>query len=378
MATKEATREVSKDAANPKSSPQVTPILNKRPEHKLLYCGIDDGHYATKICLEDGTTFYMPSRAAVGLQQIVSLNGDEDTAYETGHNDGDETFTVIEDYALIAAVDTRFTEPPYAVSGLNRAIVFHALVRAGLGGKSLAAVTGLPVDNYFLRGEKNTELIERKVANLVKGSVRNKNPNVNLPKIVRHNVIAEGVAAFFDLLLDMKGNENQDIVRLIADRAMAVIDVGGKTTDIALVTEGGQSLYPERSGTQEVGALDLNDKVAARLRSRFNLSSVVPHKHVEKAIQTRVYSLYGAEHDVSDIVDQEAHAFANEIASYMRKLVRDGSDIGSVVFVGGGSILLRPWFEKIYPHQAMFPDNPEYANARGMLKAAKYIYGEDD
>lgn len=371
MVAKEST--ASKDAGK---EPKVTAILSRKAEPQFTFVGIDDGHYGTKICLEDGKCLYMPSRAARGLHPIAGFSGNnepQDTAYSVA----EDNYTVIEDYALIPAEDTRYVNPPFPVSSLNRVLVYHALMRAGLGGKALSVVTGLPVGDFYERGVKNEELISAKIKNLLEGKIENKNSSIVLPKIVKHNVLSEGIAAFFDLLLNFDGSENEETVKLIERRAMAVVDVGGKTTDIALVTEGGQGIYPDRSGTKDVGALNLSEAVAAKLKTRFKLANLPPAKHVEMAIKEKTYSLYGDQHDIADIVDEEAKNFANKISSELNRLVRDGSDVGAVVFVGGGAIMLKPYFETLYPKQSIFPDQPEFANARGMLKAAKYILGND-
>jgi len=354
---------------------KVSTILGKKPDVPLIYVGVDDGHYGTKVCLEDGTCLYMPSRAARGLHQVSDFgsNAPQDTAYSV---EGD-LYTVIENYALIEAEDPRFVKPAFPVSSLNRVLVNHALLRAGLSGKALAVVTGLPVGDFYQSGVKNERLIDAKVANLVDAKIENKNPNVVLPKIVKHNVLSEGIAAFFDLLLDFDGNEKPETVRLIERRAMAFIDVGGKTTDIALVIEGGKGIYSERSGTKQIGALNLNEKVGQRLKSRFDLNMPPPAKHVEEIIRDKEYMLFGETHDVSDIVDEEARNFAVAISGELVRLVGNGEDVGSVVFVGGGSILLKPYFQEMYPKQALFPENPEFANARGMMKAGKFIYRND-
>jgi len=349
----------------------VKASLPKKSGDTLSFVGVDDGHFGTKICLEDGTCHYMPSRAVIGLQPVVSLDGTEQSnAYEI---DG-EHYTVIEDQVLIPAADTRHLKPLYAIHPLNRAIVHHMLQKFGFGGRRVAIATGLPMDNYYMAGATlNEELIAAKKAHLLNPNIQNLNPNVKLARIERHNVLAEGIAAWFDLALDFNGNENPETVEMVADRALAIVDIGGKTTDIAMVMEGGQGLYPERSGTRAVGVLNFYEAVGARLKDRFQLNDAPPAKHIEEAIRTKQYKLFGKPHDVSSAVDGEAKMIAQQIKSMMNKLIGSGSDIGHVVFVGGGAILLRDYLEAEYPNQAIFPANPEFANARGLVKAAKHL-----
>jgi plasmid segregation protein ParM len=379
MTSPEATAVASPDNSDTQTPPtqRVTPILNRKPRQQTIYVGCDDGHYGIKLCFEDGTVFYVPSRVTRGLHQIVAFDGDE--AADRAYVINDQPYTVLEDYALVKAEDTRSLEPPFPVSPLNRVLVNHALTRA-LAARSInpaevevVLVTGLPVDDFYIAGQKNVALIDAKIKNLAAAQIINKNHSVVLPRITQHHVISEGIAAFFDLMLDFDGNEIPETQKMVQDRAIAIVDVGGKTTDIAMVAEGGTGLYPERSGTEPLGALNLNETVGVKLKARFKLSAPPPDKHVEAAIHSKTYSLYGEQHNIADIIDEEARDFAQKIKGYMNKCIGSGYDLGKVIFVGGGSILLRPYFEALYPKQSIFPDNPQFANARGMLKAAKFL-----
>lgn len=339
---------------------------------QLVYVGVDDGHFGTKVCLESGECFYRASRVARGLQAAGFGDDRQDTAYEISG----EHFTVVENTPLIAAEDPRYVIPAYPINPINRVLVHHSLMSAGLGGKEVAIVTGLPIEEYYVPGtnNKNSDLIDKKMAHLLSADIKNVNPTVHLAKIAKHNVVSEGIAAFFDMALNLDGSENQETSKLIADRAMAIVDVGGKTTDIALVMENGRGLYGTRSGTAALGALNLTEEVGAQLQLRFKLNSVPPAKHIEQAIKTKVYSLYGQEHDVSDIVNQVASSLASKIIGFMRKKIGEGHDIGSVAYVGGGTIDLSEHFRKIYTGLSIFPERPEFANARGAMKVAKYIH----
>lgn len=354
---------------------QKVSLPSKKSADHLYFVGVDDGHFGTKICLEDGKCFYMPSRAVIGLQQVAALDGSEQSnAYQVG----DEYYTVIEDQVLIEAEDTRHLKPLYPVHPMNLAIVHHMLQKHGFGGRTLAIATGLPMNNYYMAGATlNNDLISAKKAHLLNSQISNLNPSIQLAKIKHHHVLAEGIAAWFDLALDFNGDEIPETSKMVADRALAIVDIGGKTTDIAMVTEGGQGLYPERSGTREVGALNFYEAVGVRLKDKFKLNAVPPAKHIEQAIRTKKYTLFGETYDVQEIVDHEATMIAQHIKSMMSKLIGSGADIGYVVFVGGGSILLRNYLAAEYPKQAIFPDHPEFANARGLLKAAKYLVETD-
>ena len=91
--------------------------------------GLDDGYAFTKLALPDGRLVAIPSRARIGQANVTWLDDSapqiveyetEGTRFAVGELDGEPTHF-----------------DGYPLSGLNRAIVQHALQQAGLGGHSL-------------------------------------------------------------------------------------------------------------------------------------------------------------------------------------------------------------------------------------------------
>lgn len=112
--------------------------------------GIDDGYAYTKIALPDGRVQAIPSRARVGRcgvtwidharQRIIEYETDE-TLYSVGEVEG---------------APTRFEG--YPIFGLNRVIVQHALQQTRLSGRTVHAVSGLPVSAFYRKdGERRKE-----------------------------------------------------------------------------------------------------------------------------------------------------------------------------------------------------------------------------
>lgn len=329
-----------------------------------FFVGVDDGHYAIKIVLETGETFSIPSRATSGKQLIaIQQAGDEGVFYDTeeGH-----TFTV--NAHLPKFEDTRFMD--YPKSELNRVLVHDALRRAGLGGRNVRICTGLPVSYYYLaNGEKNQTLIDAKVANLTKRVSYGDTPLAN---IVENFVTTEAVASFLDQLMDLDGNQSPEY-EAMTDLPIGVIDVGGKTTDCAVVLPG-MNVDINRSGSNDVGVLQLVEAVSTRLRAKLGLDSPMAITTIEKALQTGTIRLYGKEQSVAEIVNEEKERLAEQIMNAVRTKVGSGADLDHVLFVGGGAVVLHEQLKRHYPH-AKVPKDPVFANARGMLKFAKHVMG---
>lgn len=340
----------------------------------IKFVGVDDGHYALKICFEhDGIlkTLSMPSRAAYGKILLA------DTATGTGNTDcmyicNDVPFTVLENVMSLRneVIDLRTIN--YPVSDVNAVLIYHALVRAGFNSDdSLNIVTGLPFKEFYLNGSRNSDLITKKSNNLVR-HIQNLDPNVSLPHIHRHSVMAEGAGAYIDMILNIDGSENADMVEAIAESPMAIVDIGGKTTDIVTMDTGGGKMRMGESSTGFIGALDLNDAVSNELKRKLNLNTTIT-ENIEKAIITGVYHARGVKNDVSDIILTEKMLFARKIQDEVRKTLKDASNIGMVAFVGGGSNLIKKELYEIYGSQSNFVEEPQFANARGFYKASKYM-----
>lgn len=351
-------------------------------QQELLCIGQDDGHDTIKTCFgyDEATGKYRygyhKSRAVDGLQQILSVGGRQGAAYETEGR----SFTVADGQALIRALDTRSGN--YPLSDLNRVLVNHALAECGLNESPLYLITGLPVDQYYKDGKPNSELIERKKDSLAK-PVHRVGKGPVLAKIAKQNVVSEAIAAFYDALIKEDGQLDEMIEKLIARRPVAVIDLGGKTLDIAVVVENVEGVYNHRSGTADIGVLTLITKLAARIKSKFNLSNDPPAAYVEEAFRTKKYELFGEFEDVSDVVEAVCQEYLVEVQNFFITKVGDGSDLGAAIFVGGGTALIESAlgvdaFATVYKGKRIIAKDPEFANARGMWKFARFVISPEE
>jgi len=331
---------------------------------KLSVVGVDDGHFAIKVVLENGKAFSVPSRGKSG-RHMISYNSEEEGLYQTEEG---LDFTVHEH--LQNSDDTRFKD--YPRSPLNRVLVHHALRAAGLGGKNVSIATGLPVSYFYLAdGRRNDALIEAKQENLRRVVTGGGQP---MAKIVRNVVATEAIAAYFDQLMEMNGSPTPEYATL-NESVVGVIDIGGKTTDCAVIYPGGHHVDTERSGSNDVGVLILYNAIESRLRSMFDLDNVPP-RLIENAIKTGTVKISGQVHEVQEVVLAEKEKLAEQIMAGVRAKIGSGSDLDSILFVGGGTIVMQEQLEKYFPH-SRFVQQPEFANARGMFKIAKYVFANE-
>lgn len=335
------------------------------------FVGVDDGHHSIKVTHAKGSFTYS-SRARQGRHVINSMGG-ETGLYTTGEQGGDGEVSYTVNAFITEPVSTRFDEFP--ISPLNRVLVHHALAKSGLGGKKCAIATGLPFSHYYDNGERNDVLIEAKRKSLAKPVT---SENRKLAEIAKNFVTTEGIAAYMDQLMTMDGDETP-LCADLTGTTVGVIDIGGRTTDIAVMLpqedNSGAQIDVARSGSDMRGMLMLNDRMGARLRQKFRFSNIDPSE-LEKAVRNGRFNWDCETQDVSDILLEEKQEVMSEILQIIKAKIGMGKELGRLVIVGGGSLILRDQLKEHFP-KAIYPDEPQYANSRGMYKIVKYMSGLD-
>ena len=346
----------------------------QRTGQKIIPVGCDDGHHSVKLVFENpenpGTLKEVSYRSSAfkGTGQFISLQGANDT-YES---DGD-TLTVSAEQALGFTLDTRFSG--YPLSSLNRILVSHALSHAGFDGQCVKIVTGLPYDQYYSTHQKNQALIDGKISSLKK-SVSAKDGR-DMPRIVRSDVVSEGVASVFDLLMNPDESLRDEYAKLIV-RPISIVDLGGKTLDMVTLQENCRGIYAEFSGTREVGTLRLIANLSAAIKQEFNLSGDPSRDYVDQSFKTGKYFCHGEDHDITHLIRQEAQNYINSITRSVAEIASSQSELGATVYVGGGAALLKNTFgveifSEFNAGKVIVPDSPEFANARGMYYKASQL-----
>ncbi|MDZ7770168.1 MAG: ParM/StbA family protein [Woeseiaceae bacterium] len=321
--------------------------------------GIDDGFADTKLALPDGRLLVTPSRARIGRSRVSWLNHAERRIFEY------ETEATVFSVGDVEAAATRFEG--YACSGLNRAIVQHALQQAGLEGCQLEAVSGLPVSAYYRNsGVKRQAAINDKTENLMLPVT----PRFEaLPAdIVFHEVIPEALAAWYDhVIVARDGKAQLDHQRFAVP--MAVIDIGGRTTDTVVVRD--QGVEHGASGSLARGLLDVKQALADALQERFDLESI-SDRALTHAVQQKRVRLFGRDHDVTAEVNAAKQELVEELYAEARRQLGRAMELDCVLFVGGGAMALAEHITDWFPNQQIAAQ-PAFANARGMLKYLQFV-----
>lgn len=338
----------------------------------MQYYGIDNGLFAVKLV--NGKNVYVPSRVLSGFYPYLSVESEVNESYLYEING--KKFTIVEkpsNNSNHQFLQTRTDDFPY--SEMNLALVYHSLLKSGAKG-DVSICTGLPFNQYYLEtGVKNTELIE-KVKKSFKDHVtvcQDDNGVVggDLPVIVEHKICSEAVAGYFDLKFNQDGSLNQEFQRLQNNGLIAIVDIGGSTTDI--VTFDGNTIDFSRSSTIDIGGLWLKDSVSAHVKVLLNSSGLLPDKMIDDIIiNNGIYSPRNL--DFSDLLNTLKLELANKITNQVKHKIRNTHDLSLIAFIGGGSLTLMHQLQNLYSTELVkFVKDPIHANARGMLKLLKYL-----
>lgn len=345
---------------------QEPPLTTVNP----VEVGLDDGYAYTKVALADGRLVAVPSRARLGSAGVTWIRQAQQKIFEY------ETDGSVYSVGAVDGEPTQFDE--YASSALNRVIVQHALQQAGLAGRSVHAVTGLPVSAFYRSdGQPRSQAIQTKRDNLkltVEPVVTQQGPQNSAQQqtlkisIAFHEVIPEALAAWYDHVIVM----SDDGVTLDADRVnapIAIVDIGGRTTDYVVVQ--GQGVVHGASGSLKRGLLNVKTHVANAIQERFDVSEL-GEQSISRAVDTHQLRLHGKDHDVSALVAAAKRELVERLYTETRRKLGLGVELDRVLFVGGGSAALADDIANWFPNQTI-ADHAAFANARGMFKYLRFV-----
>lgn len=345
---------------------------------KKFAVGADIGCNYAKLYAGKGAQIAIRSTVSTKPQIGVSMGG----------NGPDEIVIQIEDsiYAVgpkvADPIDTRFAS--YYTSDINAALAMAVLLRqfGDLSDASIDAVFGMPLNVFYnSRGEINSKLIEERAKAWRRpAAVQPGNKEMRLPKngsvFGNLNGASEGVAVYLDYMMNEDGEFQH-----ASEELVVVADVGGNTTDVALL-ENGNLLFNGTSNSFEAGALHLYERVATSARDLMGLMRPPPLHAVEKAIREEGgwLTIGNNKANIRDVVAAERRALVNEIVPRIEKIVTKRVDeLSTILFAGGAAKLLEEDLRHVQVGNAkvVVVEDPQFANARGYYKLARHLAAQE-
>lgn len=338
---------------------------------KMITVAIDDGSSNIKACSHIGTPISFPASIQAGKASSINIGGVE-SAHDNGFYCTEEgSYTVGSDLSAPAPTGNR----SYQTSPENRVLISHCLNQLikdpELQKAHIQLITSLPFNAFYLRnGEVNHKIRDQKVQNLTNNCVKNRH-GVSF-NISRCKVVAEGLGAWFDLAF--KWNEDQSNVVPVPEYlngSTAIVDIGGHTTDIVVVSKG--VIDSSKSTTiADSGMLSVYQSVTDEVLNSYPdlEDSNVNLNHIREAVDNNTpFKIWGKKVDLTKPINDAKSNLGNKITSNLRNKLAQGAQFDNVVFVGGGAHSLTNQLSGSFKNM-LIHNNPSFANAEGMLKFA--------
>lgn len=342
---------------------------------KELCVAIDDGYDQVKVCFN--RNFHsIPSRVkqieqsyGFGLSSQFGLELEEHQKQTVIEID-DLTYSVGE--SISDPIDTRYDDFPF--DNANLALAVAALIQSGVNLKKVQCnvVAGLPLNRYFNnKGEMRKDLVEMKSkawmrpVKILDQSTKKRNYIVSpFNKIL---IAPEAMGAYYDYVL----GANANVLKKKVEEQVVIVDVGGRTTDIALASE--LSIDRGRSGTCDFGMLWVYDQIRKEIEDKLDLpggSITIPS--VFSSLNKSKMTVQGKKVDIRPLYEKFQKGLVEQILRFVKKLISGReTSIDKIIFVGGGTNALGEALLSKFPSDiAMVAENPGFANVRGMYKLA--------
>lgn len=327
---------------------------------RLELVAIDDGYDFTKVVtrFKDAR---IPTAYSLNPSTKVTVMGNREDIENVYEIEGVQ-------YAVgpnVVGRDTRFEDFPYHPA--NLAVAMDAIRRVVEPGAAVHVIAGVPLNRFYLpSGEINTGVSNKKTLAWSRHVKSVRGPA--LPRIAKVSVIAEAVAAWFDFAIDDKFVARDHLI----NDFMAVVDIGGRTTDIAVFQDG--DINMALSGTLDSGVLEVQKRVINILSAKYP-GTKFPRSLLNDAVKFGKVTLGTTSLDISSEVITERSSLVSSIEIFMKAQFGNQLPLMKrVLFVGGGAQALQFELKDRFPN-AVFANDPQMANARGMLKFGVTVAG---
>lgn len=174
-----------------------------------------------------------------------------------------------------------------------------------------------------------------------------------------------------------------------------IIDIGGRTTDVYMVT--GQTADQDRCESDDCGVEHALDDIKKQFTNTFawSISNQDATAMMRAFVSTKTYdhipsvvnALRNSEKttvDLDNMINNEVRRYGRKIAAFVKQtwassLSADvvAGDASRIILVGGGAHYFHPEFKEMFKGRLVIPERPEYANAAGFAKLAQHYLNRE-
>ena len=227
-------------------------------------------------------------------------------------------------------------------------------------------VVGLDIDTFYRFKDDYRMLFQGKSFDVKVAGMKNL-VSLNINNV---NVIAQGIGAYWNEVLDFTGSQksgNTNTNINISNGKYGVVDIGGLTIDFFIAKS--SDIFKETVSGSNLGLYNAFNDVAKSYEEE------IPVRKIEDAFIKGSNKFY---HNRERTLGNKLEvAFASLADSVYEKIVskwnRHIQDIRDIYLCGGGANALKPYFDDSFQHKniEMFKDQ-QYSNALGYYKIGMY------
>lgn len=313
--------------------------------------------------------FFFPSRLVQGRNQVQDITRlGQKSAEPISYFD--EKAGV--EYTVASSTKSESTRfDGYHTSPLQRVLTQHLMQKLGVVSKfklsSVEIATGLPISMFFSGAEMNKDLISEKIKSLKENKVQPLDGDFTSIGFEKVSVLPEAIGAYFDYIID----ENGDIDESLRDMCTAMIDIGGRTSDIVVC----QNLFDidfSMVRGRDIGMLDVIESMRTYMLENFKIRED-SNQRLEDMLFTGKYRYKGEQLEQKQITATISYAIKSvfsRLHSFVQQVLgEDAGSVDKILIVGGGAKVFGRELMQYYSH-AKLVDEPQLANARGFAKYA--------
>lgn len=216
--------------------------------------------------------------------------------------------------------------------------------------------TGLPISEYRkkeLRKKFRSKLMESiHTVRFLETAYPYNEVEVRI-QIVDMKLMPEGQTIHLELTTDDFG-QYKPMPR--TDESYLIFDVGGGGLDIAVMTEGG-STDNKYSESYDIGINEVLDRINEEIYDRFKttfssrreLTKHLLHslEHNQTGRRVKSFFVRGKPQPIQDIVNRQFCMFTKRLYRILSEKWRDVPGCNAAYFVGGGSVMIRPYLSDL-------------------------------
>ena len=328
-----------------------------------MITAIDIGYAYTKVAANDHTAIYPSVVGSPDLPRFGTSHYDA-IVIENGMGRVSVGDAAIEQSRFVDHREDR----TWISSDQYKALYYAALTEASRGTRvDMTLISGLPLAFYEDR---------RTLENILAGEHRVYRQYDNGPMTHVYNVKAYVIPQPFGALFSLGFSPSGTIAdAAILQGRIGIIDVGGKTVNLLTAEKGGEVIRSTASVNR--GCWNIVRAVERELSQICSDLSPRPHEIIQY-IQDKAVPYYGAQVDISQMLDELTIPFARSIIASATQLWNGGASLDTILISGGGAHIIGPQLQAHFSRHrdVRVVEDPVFANVRGYLYYGRWAEKE--